>query len=169
MSYRASWTVFHVIYQRVQPGNDRFLNLISCNTKTTCDLFSIVSRDFYYTKPIRGPYSFRQPTFQPKKRLLSSNKGKSSRGWISDEVRVLTAPIIETPESDLNPADWFRSPHRIWQRSNDQGKPCSCAYHHQIPSWPSFIRTHRRYRNGPVASPSKWSLELVWEARVSKC
>lgn len=129
MSYRASWTVFHVIYQRVQPGNDRFLNLISCNTKVRVTYFqSCHEKHFYYTKPIRGPYSFRQPTFQPKKRLLPSNKGKSLRGWISDEVRVLTAPIIETPESDLNPADWFRSPHRIWQRSSDRGKPCSCAY-----------------------------------------
>lgn len=45
-------------------------------------------------------------------------EGWIDEGWILNEARALTGPIIETPGSDLNRADWFHSPHRIWQRSS---------------------------------------------------
>lgn len=51
-------------------------------------------------------------------RERKERRGWIDEGWILNEARALTGTIIETPGSDLNRADWFHSPHRIWQRSS---------------------------------------------------
>lgn len=104
-------------------------------------------------------------------RERKERRGWIDEGWILNEVRALTGTIIETPGSDLNRADWFHSPHRIWQRSSGwRGASLPpfvyvCSHEMVHRWWPSFTDTVNR----PQSLTFETISPLVRGARVSRC
>lgn len=103
-------------------------------------------------------------------RERKERRGWIDEGWILNEARALTGTIIETPGSDLNRADWFHSPHRIWQRSSGWRGASSpsvyvCSHEMVHRWWPSFTDTVNR----PQSLTFETISPLVRGARVSRC
>lgn len=103
-------------------------------------------------------------------RERKERRGWIDEGWILNEVRALTGTIIETPGSDLNRADWFHSPHQIWQRSSGWRGASSpsvyvCSHEMVHRWWPSFTDTVNR----PQSLTFETISPLVRGARVSRC